>query len=528
MKFILCFLILTGSCSFKKSNQTLKGHEELYAEPEAPLLQDLLPEEKRIIIAATNDVHGNYNPSQISFSDTHNKEEQSILVGGSNVISRYFNILRNTYKNVVLLDSGDIFSNGSDIDSVQSFYEKNEYDAVTVGLRDFNLKVPAKTGSNTKLFQNFSATSRVPLLLSNLYELKTARLVEWEGTKSHLIKDIDGVKVGLIGLIPDDIVQQTPINNRVGLYVESMLQSTLKHARLLKSLGADLIVVLTHQGIDCHSELSTGSKLPAMKVNFDPKKSGVCDTTNVLGEYLLRLPPELVDVVIGGRTHHKMANMINGTLVMGGFPDGHSFSYAQFVINTKTRKVNRSKTIAHQPVFFCNEFFKDTKDCYTEDKSVDHKRRIPATFLGHEIAPESQVTTYRDVRGKTEISKKLTSFKADLSYIPENSGSTQLIITKLTGKELARVLEEDFNADKQDHWQPSPFLVEADGIRISVSGNDLQLDKTYRILSDLESLQNHKFLVKKITSYDSEALMSESWISLDEDYISSSMAAQSR
>jgi hypothetical protein len=536
MKLIFAvLLVIVASCSFKKSqleNQTLKGHEELYSEPEEPKLQGLDEFEKRIIIASTNDVHGNYKSDSYKFKDSHNKGELEINIGQKDVINNYFSILREQFKNIVLVDSGDIFSEADKMSSVREFYEQAKYDAVTVGLRDFNLKVPSKLGSNTKLFQDFAKSSSVPLLLSNLYELKTARTVEWEGSKPYIIKDFDGVKVGIIGLIPDDIVAQTPVHNRVGLFVENMLQSTLRHARLLRSLGADMIVVLTHQGLDCSTELSEKTGLPPSKVNFEPMKSDVCNLKSPLGIYLERLPHNLVDVVIGGRTHQKMANYVNGTLVMSGYSDAKSFSYAEFVINSKTKKIVPEKTVVHQPVMFCQQFFKETNDCFFEDKTVDHKGRIPAKFLGKPIGQQltagiqnKKVTYSHNLK---EISKRLVHYKADLSYVPETSGETQLFIMNIKGKDLVRVLEEEYNHDRKDNWQPSPFLMKDDELTVSIAGLDLDVNRTYRVLTDLESIQKHKVLIKQVASYDSEAIMSSSWSSGEEDTVSVQLAAEMR
>lgn len=535
MKIALCVLLVVASCSFKKSqleNQTLKGHQELYSEPEEPKLQKLEVDEKRVIIASTNDLHGNYDADSITFEDDANKKDLKIRIGGKDIIKSHFDILRETYKNVVLVDSGDIFSKANDLDSVKNFYAANDYDAVTVGLRDFNLKVSSDVSSNAELFQKFAKSSKVPVLLTNLYELKTARVVEWEGTKSHIIKDTNGVKVGIIGLIPDDIVAQTPVNNRVGLFVENMLQSTLRHARLLRSLGAEVIVVLTHQGIDCVSELASETKLPPKKVNFEPQREKVCDLKNVLGEYLERLPPQLVDIVIGGRNHLKMANYVNGTLVMGGFPDGRSFSYAEFVVNTKNKKIVPDKTVVHQPVYFCQEFFKETNDCFHEDESVNHKLRVPATFLGKPVVA-AKVASQERMEAVTPakplaISKSLVQFKADLSYVPESSGETQLFVMAISGKELVKILEEDYNHDRKDNWQPSPFLLKDEELTISIAGMELDLKKSYRVLTDLESIQKHRSLIKQVGNYEAEALMNHSWASVEEDSVSSQLAAQRR
>ncbi len=529
MKYILCLLLFSASCSYKKSNQVIKGHEELYSEPSEPDLMDVSDDEKRIIIASTNDLHGHLNPLRLTFKDVINPEPQSIFIGGQEVIGHYFKILRDVYKNVVLLDSGNLFSSGAELSEVTNFYQKNKYDAVTVGLRDFNIKVPLQIGTTTNLFKDFAKLSHVPLLLSNLYELKTARGVEWEGTTPHLIKEVDGVKIGIIGLIPDDIVTQTPVNNRVGLYVENMLQSTLRHSRLLKSLGADVIVVLTHPGIDCNTGTSSEAKLPVLKVNFDPAKENICDLKNPLGEYLQRLPRGLVDVVIGGRNGQKTANYINGVLVMAGLPDGKSFSYAELVINLKTRKLNPAKTIAHQPVFFCHEFFHETHDCFSEDESVDHKKRMSAEFLGQKI-PSENLTARLDLPAPShdEISKHMSDFKADISFVQKSSGQTQLLMVKLTGRMLAKILEEDYNHGLEAHWWPSPFIIENNQLFITLSGGELDLQKTYRILTDLESAQAHRFLAGTIVSSESEILMNFSWLPYNTDVVSTGLAAQAR
>jgi hypothetical protein len=537
MKILLSLMLVLAACSFKKTpleNQTHSGHVELYSIPEAPELLGLEKNEKRIIIASTNDMHANYNPSPISFKDSHNEGSQSIRIGGRDIIANYFKILRDTYKNVVLVDSGNIFSNASEIKATKKFYRDEGYDAITVGLRDFNLKVPAKIGNNADLFQRFAKNSKVPLVLSNLYGLKTGRVVEWKGTQSHILKDLKGVKVGIIGLVPDDISAQTPINNRVGFFVEDMLQATLRHARILRTLGADIIVVLTHQGIDCASELSSQTKLPPKKVNFDPKKESVCDLKSGLGKYLKRLPPQLVDVVIGGRIDQKMVNYVNGTLVMGGFADGKSFNYAEMVVNTKTRKIVPEKVVVHQPVMFCNVFFKETKDCFHEDPSIDHKQKIPATFLGRPIGSDEIISEPSDERSVAsppdlkDISRAISAFNADLSYIPQNSGETQLFIMAIPGKELARILEEDYNQNRKQNWWPSPFILNNQELNLSISGMEFDQEKIYRVLTDLESMQKNSQLTKHMARFDSEALMNYSWNSLEEDSVSSALAAQAR
>lgn len=533
--FFFLMLVLGASCSFKKNpfeNETLKGHEELYSEPES-IDHDLNEEHKRIIIASTNDIHGNYNSQTVYFKDElHGK--QSVKVGGAEIIASYFKILEEEYKNIILVDSGDIFpAADNSLKSVQNFYSTLKYDAITVGLGDFNLKLPAGISSTSNLFQSFAKNSKTPLLLSNLYELKSARVVEWKGTLPHLIKEVNGVKVGIIGLIPDDVVSLTPVNNRVGFYVENMLQSTLRHSRLLRSLGAEIIVALTHQGLECGDEIAEKKNLPLEKVNFDPNDKSACELESPLGQFLKRLPPNLVDVVVAGRNGRKVANYINSTLVMSGLAEGKSFNYVEFFVDPKTKKVSKDLTVVHQPVYFCHEFFKETKDCFTGDPTIDHSSRIPATFLGKEIRPdEAMKVIFPDPKPEknsgVNFIKALETLHADIIYM-DNKNDSQLYIVELNGHELAEILEEDYNRKSSSFWMPNPFQLEKNELSLKIRNVKFDRTQNYRILSNLSGLQNHRKLRAKIQNLKSQSFPTYSWNSLpSNDEVKSALSSYQR
>jgi hypothetical protein len=539
MKFYLALLILSlSACSFKKShleNQTQSGHNELYSSPDAPKKVPI--GYKRVVVVGTNDVQGQYAPNEIQFKDKHHGE-QTVQIGGVDIISAYFQIMRQQYDNILLVDSGDLFSEKfQEIKFTQNFYETLRYDAFTIGMRDFNLKLPARYKTGTDFFKEFSKNSKTPLVLSNLYELKTGRLIEWAGTEHYLLKEINGVKVGIIGLVPDDLVEQTPVDNRVGLYVESMLQSTLRHARLLRSIGAELIVVLTHQGLHCGEDIAQELKLPLSKVNFEATKNDVCDLSGKLGDYLNRLPPNLVDVVIGGRNHQKAANFVNGTLVLSSFEKGMSFSYAEFFFNQQTKKINREMTIVHQPVLFCRDFFKETNDCYFEDSSVDHKVRSEATFLGLPVKPDTSLekkfgnflknsTTQLRLTPK-EIQSIVDAHQADLSFVSHTSGDSQLVVLTLSGKELSDLLEQEYNEGGKAKWNPSPFLIKGQDLVLNLKGNPLSSEESYRLLAALDDVQNHPTLKRFISRIGNQSLMNVSWNEpiLEKDDVSTAMSA---
>jgi hypothetical protein len=516
--FIFSLFLFSAACSFKKNdlaNQTQNGHEELYTEPD----ELEVSEEKgikRIVIASTNDIGGNLGTQMINIQDNHNKDRLYVEIGGADFFSAYIKILRDTYKSVVFVDSGDFLpADVEDYKLVQDFYSELKYDAISPGLTDLSAR-SSSPGSNP--VKKFAESSQVSILASNLYELKTARGVEWKGIDQYKIVEIDGTKVGIIGILPDDVSTLTPVDNRIGLYVESMLQSTLHQARRLRSLGAQIIVVTTHLGLDCGDSIAEASKLPITKVNFEPTKENICNLSGALGTYLQRLPAQLVDVVIGGRTHKKVANLINGVVVLSGFDSGKSFSYVELALDEKTGKILPEKTVIHQPVMVCREFFKETNDCYTEDPSVNHKERIPAKFLGVPVERNEKVRTkfrkYFDdvsVGMRKSPEELLNKYSADIVYYPGSGDSTHLVIIKLKGAELSRWLEISYNEEETYLWKPSPFRRETDNLILSIGGKNLIPGKEYRILTNVESLQSRMELWKYISSENLISLTEDSW-----------------
>lgn len=529
---LVIVLTLLGSCSFKKkelANQTQEGHEELYSEPE-DVLKKIPKGKKRLLVVATNDIGGSLGPQSVKVKDSHHKDSQRIEIGGVDAFASYLQILKKKAGALLLVDSGDLLPpNPEDYSAVQEFYETLGYDALAPGLSDFGMRSPK--GQNP--VRSFAQDSKVPVLTSNLYEMKSARAVEWKGTAPYALKEISGIKVGIIGILPDDIPKLTPLDHRVGLFVEKSIQSTLHQARRLRSLGAQAIVVLTHQALDCGLDLAEESKLPLKKVNFDPRKDGVCDTNGLLGSYLARLPAKLVDVVVAGRSHQKVANFINGIVVVSGFDSLKSFSTIELFFDETTGKLLSEDTVIHQPVMVCREFFKETTDCFPEDPSVDHKSRIPAKFLGETVTPDEGLRLkfkkfFEDpaLGIYWDNDRLYENFQADLIYRPVTEGHTHLVKLELSGAELRDWLERSFNLEGADSWFPNPFSVKDGLLTFSIGSEDVLTDKTYAVLTDLETLQGKITLRHFISSSAIRTLTEVAWSgALSSDAVSTKAAA---
>lgn len=522
---LLLSLITIAGCSFKKTdlqNQKMQGHENLYSEPASVKITELPKTKKRIVIVATNDWLGKFQAQSKSIRDDINKNPVEFSLGGIGIFSSYLKVIRETYPSQTLLvDSGNFLPvgdfDGKIIQQTAKIFSELSYDAITLGLQDFN-RTPTSGETPETALRSIIKGFKPPVLLSNVYDLKSGRVIEWQGTLPYLLKEVNGVKIGIIGLIPDDFVSLTPVQVRNGLYIEGMLQSTLRQSRLLRSLGAEMIVVMTHAGINCGENIAEELRLPLSKVNFETEKSDLCESAGLIADFTQRLPQGIVDVLITGRTLHKTANKINGTVVISSFGNGSSFSLVELVYDKQKKQIEWSDSKIHQPVLLCHEFFKETSDCYFEDQSIDHTPRVPATFWGKPILKDEAIEKKFPLQSsKNTIEKEDIKNMGDLILYTNFSGETPVRL-QISGKDLFQSLNHASVTQTLENW--GNVTLEARSFLIK--GEKLEMEKLYTIVTSLEIMAEH-FYLKKFVSTPSVALISSSEIFKDE--ISTGQAA---
>lgn len=121
-----------------------------------------------------------------------------------------------------------------------------------------------------------------PVLAINAYYKDTDELY----TKPYLIKDIQGIKVGIIGIACNIIDKTMPEKFSEGLYFTNGSEELPKYLREVRENGAEITVVLSHLGFPQDVKL-------------------IEDTKGI-------------DVVISGHTHNRLAQVqkVNDTFIM--------------------------------------------------------------------------------------------------------------------------------------------------------------------------------------------------------------------
>jgi 2',3'-cyclic-nucleotide 2'-phosphodiesterase / 3'-nucleotidase len=257
---------------------------------------DAAPARAHIVILSTTDMHGRIFPIDYYTNKYDN-------VG----IAKVATLVRQTRKDdpdLLLLDSGDTIQGTP----LEYFHNKRHnkpsdpmmlamsalgYDAMTVGNHEYNfgLKVLEKARSEAKF----------PWLSANTYD---------EGAKGtltthyapYLVKEIGGVRIGVLGLTTPGIPNWENVPNYAGLEFHETVSEAKKWVPVLREKEkVDLVVIAMHMGIE--EDLSTGKINPSQVPN---ENAAVAIAHQVPG----------VDVILMGHTHRDVpALVVNGVLL---------------------------------------------------------------------------------------------------------------------------------------------------------------------------------------------------------------------
>lgn len=397
----LLFLIPINSCStFKEMGQNLthEGHFRLYTYPEKlqryieleknkedieQLIDSKDPRYKDLIIVSINDFMGKLQPEEIDYLDRAQNTNYKIIKGGIAGFKSYFDILRSKLKdNIHFVGAGSMLHNSVPAEKIIFYLDYLNLDVVSLGAEDFNY--PYTTNYLNRLDYKFKKAKFKPIL-SNLFDLSQNETKTFKYIEDSTIVDTNGIKVGYIGLISPSMVEKISPNKLTGLYFEKLPIKIISNAIELRKKGADVIITLINEGIDCTSQQSQEMNIDEYKVNFLPENSKICDLyNNATIEALKQVPPGVVDVVFTSGKNSKVANYINDIPVLQNYANGTDFSWIKLTYDFKMQRLVKKKTQILQPVSTCHNFFKETEDCYTKEilRNVEIKK---AYFLKKKI-----------------------------------------------------------------------------------------------------------------------------------------------
>lgn len=451
-----------------------------------------------VVIFGTTDLHGRIFPI-----DYYQNKYDNV---GIAKVATLIKEARKNDPNLLLVDSGDTIQgtpleyfhnkrNNTPPDPMMLAMNALHYDSMTVGNHEYNfgLKVLEKARSEAKF----------PWLSANTYNNQVKGDPSNHYTP-YIIKEVNGVRVGVLGLTTPGIPNWENVPNYEGLEFKETVGEAKKWVGVLREVGkVDLVVITMHMGIE--EDLRTGKLNPAQVPN---ENAAVAIARQVPG----------IDVILMGHTHRDVpALIVNGVLLSQANRWASHVARVDVYLEKRTTD-NRwhvvAKTARTIPV--------------TEKTAIDPEiaqlgqpyDRETQDWLGRTIGESAQELTAREARYRdTAIIDliqrvQLEAGKADVSmaaaftleaHIPKGAVTVRniaglyeyentLVTLELTGQQLKDALEHSAHYFRA--FEPGKSLSELVDQRIPGYDFDMAEGVTYDL--DLtkpfgQRIQNLKF-----------------------------------
>ena len=255
--------------------------------------RSFVPDRVQITILGTTDLHGNINP--IDYYT--NKPDNRGLAKVATLIKR----VRKEHPNVLLIDSGDTIQgsplesfhgrkNNQPPDPMMLVMNSLNYDAMAVGNHEYNFGL--------KVLEKARGEANFPWLSANTYDVAKQQ----PHYKPYIVKEVAGVRVGILGLTTPGVPNWDNPPNYAGLEFHEPVSEARKWvAELRDKEKADVVVIAMHMGLG--EDLRTGEASPGQVAH---ENEAISIAKEVPG----------VDVIFMGHTHRDVPSLyINGVLL---------------------------------------------------------------------------------------------------------------------------------------------------------------------------------------------------------------------
>ncbi|MDH5201962.1 MAG: 5'-nucleotidase C-terminal domain-containing protein [Nitrospirota bacterium] len=370
-------------------------------------------EQCEIRILHINDFHG--------FAEPYNPFGSDEMLGGIAYLTARMNALLNE-KPSLLLSAGDMiqgnnWANLSQGESVIELMNTMKFDAMVVGNHEFDF--------GQDVLKKRISEAKFPVLGANVEGL--------DMLEPFMIKDINGIKVAVIGIVTEDTPVSTHPRNVSGLKFFSSESTAKKYVTELKN-KADIIIILSHIGH--HAD-------------------------RILAERVRG-----IDVIVGGHSHTKVEKpvRVGNTIIVQAWE--HAKALGVLDLTVKDGKITKFNGYLEEikpetgkednVVLAIVEKYKQKVDAVLNEKVGDadvdldgENVRRKETNLGNLITDVMRYASGADIaiiNGgtiRTSIKKGEVKVKNVYSVLPFDN---YIVAIKLTGKQIKKALEHGVSA----------------------------------------------------------------------------------
>lgn len=442
-------------------------------------------EMKSITFFHSNDLHGHLTP-WVGWEG----ELEGRSIGGLDRLAGVVNQKRlEIGKNQVLLtDGGDalgdtLLAKLTQGKAVLEVMNAVGYDTMTLGNHEVDFGPTA--------LQEHIRQAKFPVIAANLVDSETGRLM----TQPYVIKVMDGLKVGLIGLAYPHTEQTTAKKNVRGWSYKDPVETASYYTQELQAQSVDLVVLLSHCGLS--SDKIIAERVPG------------------------------IDIILGAHSHNRMTNALvaNKTLIFqagahgsdlgqldlqveGGKVIGHSWqlitldgrvpkdekvaALIHLIIQKHASELNEVVGEAAEPIYRAQTL------AGTRPRKRDQESPIDLLFADIlREAAQADAALLPGVGYGIAIPKGSITVEALRNLIPHES---KAVVLNLTGQQIGALLEQSLeNTYTDDMDKKVGGIIQTSGLKvqfnpkgksmariasIQIAGRPLESDRKYRVVTN--------------------------------------------
>ncbi len=415
-----------------------------------------------IRILHLNDFHG--------FAEAYKPLGSDVMLGGLSYLATRTKELRKE-KPTLLLSAGDMIqgNNWANLfygESVIEWMNEMRFDAMVLGNHEFDF--------GQEVLKKRILEARFPILGANIEGLNHIL--------PYIIKDLCGVRVGIIGVVTEDVPLSTHPRNVAGLKFISPIGTVKKFIKKLRD-KVNLIIVLSHIGFSI-------DRILADKVKG-------------------------IDVIVGGHSHTKIEKplRIGNTIIVQAWEHGKAIGVLDLTLKEKKiigfnghlEEIRPQKGREDRETLTIVRKYEERMDSFLNEKigesEVDldgENVRRRETNLGNFISDIIRRVSGADIaliNGggiRFSIKKGEVRVKDIYSVLPFDN---YVIAIKLTGRQIQEALEHGVSGVEDEegrfpqvsglNFKYSPSEKKGSRVKeIMISGSPIEFDKEYVVATN--------------------------------------------
>jgi len=359
-------------------------------DPDKPLPTPDDPDIFYIPIIHTNDIHGSFYPKKILLPSGN-----TYTIGGLEYLGKYVSIMSEEWKDRLLyFDTGDQFQGGiegyiSQGKIMMDFFNELEVQKSVLGNHEFDY--------GFTFLKNYMNLSNFDWIIDNIKNTTSGQYITFPHQKKSTIIDIEGIKLGIIGLttVETPTSTNTIIND---LEFDDYKKIIDEESNKLKKQGANAIIVLGHLGLYCKYDLDE-VKLEYKLRDKNTEQMG-CRETDEAYILLNKLDQGVIDLFLGGHRHDVTHHWVNNFPITSNDRNGKYAHIVYLPFDRKTKKLLNDKIIFEGPLPICEKLFKNQKICdlsvVTEQNEKDYGELLNFKFHDKMIEKEKNISYIGD------------------------------------------------------------------------------------------------------------------------------------